>query len=70
MSPNPGSMKDVGAKLAAAVEGKRKLIRLGKRRGHKTCPCGAPGKTMQIALVGHRNHMHVQCNACEFFMME
>lgn len=60
-----------GAILAKAVQGKRKLLDLGKRKGIMRCHCGAEGRTLRVSLSNHANrHMRAHCSACNFWMME
>lgn len=57
-------------KMNAVGRGKAKLIRIGKRSGVMSCPCGAEGRTLRVALAGRNNHLRAQCSACGFSVME
>lgn len=64
------AMEAQWSKVDAAGRGKAKLIRLGRRSGVMSCPCGAEGKTLRVALAGNRNHLRACCSACNFSVME
>ena len=58
-------------KLLAAGRGKSKLIRLGRRSGVMSCPCGAEGKTLRITREGRwKSPFRAYCSACAFSVME